>query len=211
MQNQFEKTLFILLLLVFNYSNAQDSLKSVKPNPIVFFEGYAGFGGGATSGVVYGATLNYQVLENDLFTFRLGGFSGFENKVFSMDPPVPVPVFNKAQHIMDYGLLYGKRWAKNGHSLSISAGISHVHWNHWRNEENNYYTVKDNSLGFPFELNFKWFKKEKRRLMAYGFIPLTSRQVSFGGSFGFKLVGNISKTNYFGIAISSGFGWHKKY
>lgn len=75
-----------------------------------------------------------------------------------------------------------------------------------------YYEVSENSIGFPFEVNIKWFKNVKRRYRAYYWlIPLGHKKVAFGRSFGFKLVGNISKTNYFGLAFNFGLGTHKKY
>jgi hypothetical protein len=203
----------VLLLLLFCVSaNAQDSLKAVetkKPNKIIFFEYYFGFGGGNTSGFVLGASANYQN-KKDLFTFRLGGFAGF-NQTTILVGPLLDPLELRSDKIVDYSLLYGKRWIGERASFSVSGGFSMTNWKHEQKIDDHYKYLSENSVGFPFELNLKWFKKEKQRLKAYGLIPISRGKVPFGGSFGFKIVGNISKTNYIGFAFNMSFGMHKKY
>jgi hypothetical protein len=209
-----KKSILLLLVSYANIINAQDSIKvdmPKKPNQIIFFEYYLGLGGGNTSGWSYGLTLNYQV-KKDLFTFRLGGFTGFENRVQALGPTVGLPVFDIRERIVDYSVLYGKRWIGEGTSFSVSGGVSSTNWKHYEPVNDVYEKYSENTIGFPFELNVKWFKKVKRRFRAYyGLVPIGKGKVAFGRSYGFKLVGNISKADYIGFAFNVGFGCHKKY
>lgn len=207
------KAFFLAFIFLGNNSFAQDSIPVVpKTNPIVFYEGYGGVGGANSSGWVIGATVNYQFFKNDLITARLGAFAGYDNHAAMLAPAVGLPIFRERERIVDYGILYGKRWISGGFSVSVSGGISGVNRKHYEVLEESYYEVRQHSLGFPFEVNVKWFKERKKRFRAYyGLIPIGTRKVGFGRSIGLKLVGNISKTNYIGGAISYGFGWHKKY
>jgi hypothetical protein len=220
MQNQITKTLFFLLLFLGNSLRAQDSLKvsqdslkiNVKPNPVFFYEGYVGFAGANTAGWTAGVTVNYQFFRTDLLTARVGAFLGYDTEVAMLGPIIGVPVYRRTERIVDYGLLYGKRWVRGGVSFSISAGVSAVHYEYLEKIDFDYHQREKNFIGTPFELNLKFFKKQKRRFrIYYGIIPVTKKKVSFGRSIGLKLVGNISKSSYTGFAISYGFGCHKKY
>lgn len=105
-----KKSILILFVFFTNYIFAQDSLKVAVPeksNQIIFFEYYGGFGGGNSSGVVYGTSLNYQ-MKRELITFRLGGFSGFSSRAAEFAPILFFPVFVRSEKIVDYSLLYGK-------------------------------------------------------------------------------------------------------
>lgn len=211
MQNQLKNALALLFLFSMNSIMAQDSLTvKIKTNPILFWELYGGFGGGEASGFVYGTELNYQ-LNRDLITFRLGGFTGLERGFLLLGHPED-PLNERNSKIVDYSLLYGKRWIGEGTSFSVSAGISITNWKHMKQQDDYYFYDSQSSLGLPFELNIKWFKRVKRRFRAYYWlIPITKEKVSFGRSFGFKLVGNISKTDYIGLAFNYSLGTHKKY
>lgn len=147
-----------------------------------------------------------------MLTARIAGFNSYQSGIAMIGPVIGLPVFRRNEQIGDFGLLYGKRWISGGLSLSASAGVSYVRYEHLEYAGEDYYLKKQNLIGMPFELNFKFFKKEKRRLRLYcGIIPVTKQKVAFGRSIGFKLTGNISKANYIGFGISYGFGCHKKY
>ena len=214
MQNPIKRVLLLFIVFLVNSLSAQDSLKvKTKSNPIAFYDVYLGFGGSRSSGWIIGGTINYQFLKHDLVTARVGAYLGYTSEPVLVAPTVAFPIFIRDERIVDYGILYGKRWIINGTSYSVSGGISYVDREHLEPlDEEHYHQVEENSIGFPFELNIKWFKKEKKVFRAYyGLIPIGRKKISFGRSVGFKFVGNISKTTYTGFAISYGFGWHKKY
>jgi|SRR6218665_373761 len=213
MQNQLKRAFAFLLLFSINSVIAQDSLAvKTKTNPIVFSEMYVCFGGANSAGWTIGGTVNYQFSNTDLLTVRLGAYAGFHTELALLAPAVGIPVIKRNELIADYGFLYGKRWIAGGTSFSVSAGISFLHHEYLEEINEDYYLRKENVMGIPFEMNVKFFKKQKRRLrIYYGLIPLTKKKVAFGKSFGFKVVGNIGKANYFAIGISYGIGTHKKY
>jgi hypothetical protein len=220
MQNQVRKTLLLVSMFCVNWLNAQDSTSvrqdslkiGVKSNPVYFYEIYIGFGGGRAPGWTAGATVNYQFSRTDLLTARVGAFMGYETKLVMIAPVIGLPIYERTERIVDYGLLYGKRWVRGGVSFSISAGVSYVQHEYLQKIDDDYYKREESFIGTPFELNLKFFKNNKRRLrLYYGIIPVTKKKVSFGRSIGLKLVGNISKASYAGFAISYGFGCHKKY
>lgn len=191
---------------------SSDSLQ--KTNPVLFYEFYCGIGG-STKGLMFfaGGNLNYEFLEKNLVTFRYTGFGSFkrENLIVGFSA---FPLFIRKESVIEYALLYGKRYVYDGKSLSFSAGISvndRVYYN-YSEEQNNYNKIEDVNLGLPVELNIKWFKAKKKRFRAYyGIIPIGKRKVSFGRSVGFKLIGNFSKTTYVGFGFTYGLGWHKQY
>ena len=173
---------------------------------------YVGFGGANSAGWGIGGNVNYQFNRTDLITARIGGFASYTTELALLAPAVGFPVFRRDEQMLDYGLLYGKRWIGKGSSFSISAGVAYINHQYLEKVDDQYYLQKENLIGIPFEVNLKFFKKQKRRLrLYYGIIPVTKKRVAFGRSFGFKVVGNISKANYTAFGISYGFGWHKKY
>ena len=96
---------------------------------------------------------------------------------------------NLSDGIVEWNIIneYGKRWGYGGSSLSISGGISfNFYLSNLTDENDNHYKTNEKYLGFPFEVNFKWFKSEnKKSRILYGLISFR-RPTSFGGSFGFK-------------------------
>jgi len=203
----------LFLLLFVNLMIAQDSLVvAVKKQPIVFYDFDVSFGGAESAGWGIGATVNYQFLKKDLLTARLRGFASYASEYVLLAPTIAFPVLRKEESIVDYGILYGKRWISGGFSFSASAGIAAIRYEYAEQVGEDYFMRKEDLVGIPFELNFKFFKKEKRRLrLYYGLIPVTKKKVAFGRSLGFKLSGTISKANYFSFGISFGMGTHKKY
>lgn len=188
-----------------------------KTNPILFGEGYFGIGAGNSFGFLWGANFNFQH-KKDLFTFRYVGYSGSENNKVRTRTIAHIMIFPSIVNVektSGFSLLYGKRHIKNKTSYSYSIGLGMVSQdrrkynstiNEYGNWENNTY------LGFPFELNYKWFKAKKQRFRAYyGLIPIGKKKVAFGRSIGFKLYGDISKNSHLGIGITYGFGTHKEY
>lgn len=201
----------VFLFLVFYKSIAQDSL-ATKPvdvtNPIVFTEIYGGVAGGSSGGFFGGLNLNYQT-KNSLYTAR---YTGVVNPRLTAVLFI-IPAFVNNETISEYAFLFGKRYIYDNHSFSYSGGVSIVNRNFLIDYPNNLNLYESqNSFGFPFEVNIKWFKREKKRYrIYYGLISVGKRKVSFGQSIGFKLVGNISKTYFVGVGLNFGIGWHKKY
>ena len=178
-----------------------------KTNPILYFEGIVGYAGGNLSGFTLGGELNFQH-KNDLFTVRIQNHSDADTKFLAF---FPFNLLFSKVNIDEYSLLYGKRFVDNNKSYSISAGLSNNIKHERINENNEHYWTNERYIGFPFELNIKWFKEKKERFrVLYGTIPV-GKETSFGRSIGFKLYGNVAKTSYIGIALNIGLGWHKKY
>lgn len=209
------KHLLILVFSIFIFETAvfsqevEDSKKVQKDNPIVFAELLLGMAGGSANGPTIGVTVNYQEQKN-LFTMRYIYQYEIETE-FAVIGFVGFPTFVNKGQSNEFSFLYGRRAVKDGRSLSFSGGIS-VNNAIYNESQNN--SVSNNDLtfiGFPFELNIKWFKKEKKQFRAYfGLIPI-GKPTSFGRSFGFKLYGNLGKLSYVGVGINYGFGWHKRY
>ncbi len=208
-----KKTFFLMLLFTANLSIAQDSLMvAQKKQPIIFGEAYIGAGGAVSAGWNLGATLNYQFFKRDLITARIGAFSSYTSEYALLAPTVAIPFAKRTEKIVDYGLLYGKRWISGGFSFSASAGVATIQHEYLEKIGEDYYAREERLFGVPYELNFKFFKKQKRRYRAYyGIIPVTKKKVAFGRNIGFKLSGTISKANYCAFGISFGLGVHKKY
>ncbi|HET8837565.1 MAG TPA: hypothetical protein VFM82_01060 [Flavobacteriaceae bacterium] len=204
------KLLFALIFISsINLTYAQDTAK--KQTPILFAEFVLGYGGsfGEYSGFLYGGSANFQFKKN-LFTFRYT-----QNPQFKFNAAVAgmlvIPYIESKFKNTEIALLYGRRFIKNGRSLSFSAGIGTNDFETKFLSENNH-SVKNVSrhIGFSYELNIKWFKSRKKRYRIYMLVPV-GKPTAFGRSFGFKLLGNISKHSYMGFAITYGFGWHRGY
>lgn len=165
---------------------------------------------GKAGGFSGGGELNYQV-GRSLFSARVVGNLKLGAKAINLSPFTAIPTIDRKSASEEYSALYGLRVVRNGHSLSVSTGISHNSFTEWHQDESNEsFKVSSSYAGVPFELNVKWFKAEKRRFRIYGLIPV-GKKTSFGGSLGFKLFGNISKHSYAGLGATYGLGYHKKY
>ncbi|GAB4154472.1 MAG: hypothetical protein Tsb0033_02500 [Winogradskyella sp.] len=202
--------LLIGALLCVSFSYTQNPVdKEDKTNPIVFIETIFGYAGGNAHGPTLGAEINYQ-LQKNLFSLRYIYQTRF-NFDFAILGLVGLPIITNDLNINELSALYGYRNVTDGHSWSFSGGLS-----------TNFVSYKTRTdvmitrdfevyMGFPFEINIKWFKKEKKRFRAYyGLIPI-GKPTSFGRSVGFKFYGNIGKMSYVGLGLNYGFGWHKRY
>jgi len=186
---------------------SQDSLK--KPNPIIYFESCLSLPLNQ-SGVQLNLDLNYQV-RSSLYTLRFVGAGYFDVGTVALSPVNYFPTISGKGGLEEYGILYGRRSVKAGHSFSISAGLSF-------NDRTGYVAGINNQqqhyesfyIGLPFEMNVLWFKPVKRRYKVYGIFPV-GKPTAFGNSFGFKLSGNISEHSYFSLGIVFGMGDHKEY
>ena len=177
----------------------------IRNNPIIFADITIGAAAGDAGGLAIGAGINYQNNDN-LFTVRYNGVARLST---TFDVPfVPIPSFQAKNTLNEFGLLYGKRFVKDGSATSLSLGISY-----------NYFyamgtggTPNTNSryAGVPFEANIKWFNRELKRKRLFGFIPFGSPS-PYSNSIGFKLFGNISQQSYVGLGLAFGFGYHKQY
>lgn len=191
------------------YSQTKQDSASVKQNPIVFSELILGLASGSASGFTIGGTLNYQNKKN-VYTFRY--IEQTDNDIeLAVLGFVAFPFITTKSTVHEFSILYGRRFVNDGESFSFSLGISNNTINFRGQSDDGLSVVKDNFFGVPFEVNIKWFKKDKKRFRAYyGIIPI-GKPTSFGRSVGFKLYGNIGKISYVGLGINYGFGWHKKY
>lgn len=208
MKNKVTYCFWILFSCVFYAQTKLVNEDNSKTNPVVFYEFYGGYGANDKGGLKnLGVNLNYEFSKSNLLTTRFTYLGRHRTEYVFLFPDIKVQ-----EEQNEYAVLYGKRWVKDGHSFSASGGISYVNRRDYTYIETNYYRDDQNYAGFPFELNIKWFKKEKSPFRAYyGIIPTGKREVSFGRAAGFKLIGNISKHSYFGVSFTLGLGWHKKY
>lgn len=202
-----KKTLLLLFSLFALNSFAQ---QEKKENPILFSEILLGGAGGKAGGFTAGVNVNYQLNQN-LFSLRYLGKTKLQGEVALLTPFTPFPYFTVQNTSQEYAALYGWRFINKGNSISFSLGISHTHFSEQlKDEDDNRFSSSTSFVGLPFEINFKFFKKEKKRYRIYYVIPI-GKPTAFGHSFGFKLFGNIAEYSYAGLGLTFGFGWHKKY
>ena len=204
----------ILSLLITFYSldfHSQEEMKG--DSPIIFGEFLFGGAGriNGNSGIMIGGTLNYQY-KKALVSLRYMENSQLESDVYLLTPVTPFPILKEKHFNKETALLLGKRWIYNRTSLSISGGVSlNTFTNNLTDENEDNFRSREVYAGFPLEVNFKWFKSEKKRYrIFYGLVPI-GKPTSFGDSFGFKLIGNISRNSFVGLGITAGLGVHKKY
>jgi len=196
-----------LLFLGFLFLLETNCWSQNQTNSVVYAELFGGYSGGSSSGWTGGMELNYQY-KNNLITARYLGLAELKhvNNYFF------IPYYIDVDKINECALLYGKRYIYGSHSLSFSAGVSYVNREFLINNDYKYpiYDTQQ-SIGLPFEVNIKWFKRKKQRFrLAYGLIPV-GKPTGLGRSIGFKLYGDISKTTFVGLGITFGLGFHKKY
>ncbi|HZF64573.1 MAG TPA: hypothetical protein VEZ55_08815 [Chitinophagaceae bacterium] len=201
-------THFSLLILIVSINLKAISQTGQKQNQILFAEGFVGHSWGSAGGFSGGVELNFQK-NRSLFTLRYATAVKLRSGILS--PIVPLPYFEEKSELDEVSVLYGWRFIENARSFSFSLGFSH---NSLRQliTDNNQKIIKASSyVGLPFEANIKWFKAEKKRFrIIYGLLPV-GKPTAFGGSFGFKLFGNISTNSYGGASLVYGLGLHKKY
>lgn len=189
----------------------QDTVKTnivVKTNPIVFGEIGLGFALAGISGPQITFGFNYQI-KHSLLTARYTGIADLKLSVLA--PIIPFPILIQQGHADEYAILYGLRSIKEGRSLSLSLGVSeNVRIAKYTGFSNQQYINKSSYVGFPFELNVKWFKRKKERYKVYYIFPV-GKPTGFGRSFGLKLSGNFSKYSYLAFGIVGGLGYHKHY
>jgi len=186
-------------------ASSQDS--TLKSNPIVFTEAFFGFSGGRAGGWGLGFEQSYQV-RNNLFSVRFVGSAKLDFEGF-ISPFVPIPDIELTATADEFSILYGYRKIVDGNSFSISGGLSRNKYTFYGNNGNNIYK-RDYYIGFPFELNYQIFKREKKRIYIYGILPI-GKPTGLGQGIGIKAFGNISRNSYLGLALSYGIGYYKKY
>ncbi|WP_418646070.1 hypothetical protein [Tenacibaculum insulae] len=200
-------TLFFLILFL-----SINIFSQKKPPRIIF--GEVIFGAAVemrgSGGFLFGGEFNYQY-KKKLFSIRYLEHLKLETDGFLFSPFTKIPIIKEKFNHKEIGLLYGKRWVSKKSSLSVSGGVSlNTYTNRTLNNNNQQVKLKNQYIGFPFELNIKCFNSIKKKYRIYGIVPV-GKPTSFGRSFGFKLVGNISKNSFFGIGFIYGLGIHKKY
>jgi hypothetical protein len=207
--------LLLAPLSFFSQENLNEE-KKVKENPIIYADLILGpsteIGGPGT--FLIGGELNYQI-KKDLFSIRY-----IENADLKTTWFIFIPTFIQRSKNNETALLYGKRFIDDNKSYSFSGGISHNKYTNYNYEYNSLLadipsaqlpSTSETYFGFPFEGEIRWFNAEKKRFRVfYGIIPI-GQKTSFCRSFGFKLVGNLSKRSYVGIGLVFGLGVHKQY
>ena len=177
-----------------------------KTNPIVYAEMIIGYSNGSSKGFTSGGTLNYQ-RKNNLFSYRYLELS--ENRKEGSFFFIPVLV--EVEILREQAIMYGRRFVDENTSYSFSAGIAYVDREFLIDDTNGVLKYNNTqSIGFPFELNIKWFNAKKEPFRIYEMIPI-GKPTSFANSIGFKFYGNVSKTSFVGLGITFGLGWHKNY
>ncbi|MFA7445238.1 MAG: hypothetical protein WCY89_04775 [Flavobacteriaceae bacterium] len=183
----------------------------VESNSIIFGEMYVGVGGSNNLTTAIGVNLNFQFNKDDLLTARFSSAYGAKTSYLLLFP-YSLLLLRRSETVLEYGVLYGKRYVFKSSSFSFSGGIAYYNRDFYQKREGGYTFEHENYFGFPFELNYKLFKGRKKRFRAYyGLIPVGKEKVAFGRSIGFKLYGDISRNSHFGFGITYGFGTHKDY
>lgn len=171
-----------------------------KENPILYFELFGGISVIRDFGYTAGFELNYQH-HKSLFSFRYSDVKSIkEDKEKRL---LIIPYYFNSENIKEYALLYGIRNVKQKTSFSVSGGISHNYLTKTlKDSDGNFYLESESYVGFPFELNMKWFASKKRSKMIWDvLIP----------SGGVKLFGNISERSFIALGGTFGIGFNKKY
>jgi hypothetical protein len=193
--------IFFLNSLVCFSQNDSTKVSALKSNPIIYWEAFIG----PADGLLLGTALNYQ-FNKSLITARYS----FTTKIdFGGDIFIFLPSLEIKETYNELALLYGYRYIKDGHSLSVSSGLSY-NARKFYSTQSNVYNDTYKYVGFPFEVNFKWFNAVKKRYRIYYIIPI-GEPTAFSRSFGFKLTGNFSKFSYVGLGFTYGLGLHKVY
>lgn len=184
---------------------------NTKSNPIAFAEVFLGYSGVNFEGLSFGYSGNYQT-GNNLFTYRNLYIAGKnKNRDKGLSDAFLFPAFINGSSLNEYSLLYGKRLVYDASSLSISVGVSTNTLVYRYKIDGVKYREKENYIGVPFEINYKFFKNKKKRFrVLYGIIPI-GKPTAFARSFGFKLYGNFGKVSHVGLGLNYSFGWHKVY
>ncbi|MBE8727652.1 hypothetical protein [Flavobacterium hungaricum] len=197
MMQKLLKIIFVLSLSNSIYSQEiKDAvIKEHRSNPIIYAEAFGGFACMDYFGLAGGGEVNYQY-KKSLFTLRYSHLTGYvqRDSVFS---------FQNVQDNDEYAVMYGRRWTRNSHSFSVSAGVSSNNLKTTRRDfEHNRYLRYERYYAVPFEANFKWFKpKRKSSLILNAITP----------SVGLKVFGSISKNVFVGAGLTLGLGLNKKY
>ncbi len=206
------KKLFLILILLLSISGHSQQKKAGNKNPILFLEfmlGSAREFKPKSGGLLTGFTFKNEVKGN-LYAIRFLKRSKLRLGVASA--LIPVPYVKRKKTFKEIGLLYGRKWNFYDGSISISGGVSFNRYiDKMYLKKNQTTTHTSNNIGLPLEVNLKFFKGRKKRFRAFfGLIPM-GKPTNFGRSIGVKLVANISKYNFIGLAVTYGFGNHKRY
>lgn len=195
------KRLILALLIAISALNAA----AQAGGRIVFGE----FMVGATNkdGLAFGTNLNYQTGLH-LFTARYLTHRNFYNKLIAGH--ADNENLNVRSHQDEWALLYGPRVNFERISVSVSAGISQSIVSIVSSEVQANLNYHNRYIGIPYELNIKFFKKNRSRYRLYGLAPI-GKPTSFGRSIGMKFFGNFSGEQYIGLGFTLGFGKHKFY
>jgi len=196
-----KKILLLLLILISTTLFSQEKVTK-KSNPIIYVD--ISFGGVFEKNANLGisGSLNYQY-KKQFFTIRYVEFTDFKFNFVAVSPFTHLPFPTTSATWREHSFLYGKRNVSSNFSYSFSGGISYNSYQKKLIPEENY-------VGFPIEFNIKWFKPKKKRFRIYYLIPV-GKPTGLGGSFGFKLFGNISKKSYIGLGFTFGLGYYKNY
>ncbi len=179
-----------------------DSVKTKKTNPIIFLYLYVGKSRSWFGGI----NVNYQFNKNYFFTLRYNNIFKYDIKVNSVFflPLFPTLVAERQEY--ELGVLYGYRFIANDYSVSFATGLSYNQADFYNLD---LLTFRQRFIGVPFEVNLKSFSAVKKKFRLY-FIPIT-KPTAFASSIGLKLIGNVSKRSFFGVALTYGLGYHKVY
>jgi len=208
-------TVITFLLATTWRCTAQDTTNTTPPpivitNPIIYGDVAAGVGIAGAKGPQISTSLNYQFNRN-LFIARFVAIADLDLNATSLGPFVALSGIKNNGYLLEYALLYGQRFVKNGHAFSVSLGASaNTRVFKFTDNNNQKQRIEEHYIGLPFELNIMWFKATKRRFRIYHIIPV-GRPTGFGGSIGFKFAGNISQHSYAALGLVYGLGYHKHY
>ena len=185
-----------------------------RKEPVIYGEIIGGFSKTTDhSEWLYGGDVNYKINKVLISARMVENYYQFVT--IAMIPRelmlLLFPLVEGPKYLDDYSVLVGYVKTEDDFSFSFSAGISYnTYSQHFTTEAGNRYVIDDHFWGIPLEANIKWFKKDKEPYKILGVIPV-GNPTSFGNSIGFKLLGNISKKSYVGLAVVVGIGIHKEY
>lgn len=173
--------------------------KNAVENPIGYGEVFAGGAFGYVDGFAGGVSINVMYFN---MLFSLGYV--MDNKQGNLEYVKEETNINYYNHyrLDSFPIMVGFYHPFGGCSLSASAGLSLLYYTEYV-DENTFSIFKSNAtviyskttLGFPYELNLKFFRNK--------------RSTDFDFGYGLKLFGNFGKYNYVGLGLVLSVGKYK--
>tara|TARA_A100000171_G_C2140567_1_gene155567 strand:- start:2703 stop:3317 length:615 start_codon:yes stop_codon:yes gene_type:complete len=194
---------FFLFIAQFTYAQYND-----YPNtPTLYGEVFGGFvlESFDEAAPAFGLEANYHK-GRFLYSVRYTFIPKLTSRLKDVIAFVGIPEVVQESKTSEFAGLFGPRWIAKNSSYSVSGGVAVSNRLNVLDPSGREVREKETYLGFPFELNIKWFRNrtDPRNPSDDDF----HNKKPFGAGIGFKIIGNISKHSYVGAAVVFSLGVH---